>query len=361
MGISLVLCSQNLSGFDVRPNLGNFLNRLVLRMDQRDSVGFLSDDNPAAAALPGRGAAIMNTGSGLRKHNREFQVSWISDDEIPGIIATLNKEVEIRKLSLPVPVVRDRKRVADPLKDIETFALLSGQVLTPLEEPLAIRIGEADRIGAPAANFFLRRRSGGNVLLVGGKDSTVADILLQSLKQLAAQTEGRASIAIVDFMKLELPQVCREAGACHRTLEGMEKLTEELTLELARRRATKEPAEPMIIFLLDPYEELGLRKVGFTPSGPIKAFQKILEDGPKHGLHCFVFSSLYQNIAEVLEFPRQKMMFETRMALFGVDSLKVLEECGTVAAPESPSSAVLQYLAVGARPVSCVLYASGEM
>jgi len=179
-GVHVVLGSQTLAGAYslARSTLGQMGVRIALQCSEADAHLILDDDNDGARLLTRPGEAIYNDAGGLSEGNSPFQTAWLSDSVRDGQLRRMGKKLTPEALgksaTLPLPVVFEGN--APARLDVSMSALVSATSKSSADAavPRAI-IGDAVSI-APPVFAVLRKRSGGNVLMVGAMAETALGI-----------------------------------------------------------------------------------------------------------------------------------------------------------------------------------------
>ncbi|MDX2117051.1 MAG: FtsK/SpoIIIE domain-containing protein [Planctomycetota bacterium] len=195
-GVHVVLGSQTLAGAYslARSTLGQMGVRIALQCSEADAHLILDDDNDGARLLTRPGEAIYNDAGGLSEGNSPFQTAWLSDAVRDGQLRRMADRLTPDKLgksaSIPPPVVFEGN--APARLDVSLAALSSA--FADVTTPRAI-IGDAVSI-APPVFATLRKRSGGNVLVVGAQAEAALGIAGAMCVSLACTPE--LGITLID-------------------------------------------------------------------------------------------------------------------------------------------------------------------
>ena len=343
-GMHVLLGSQTLGGAYslARTTIGQMAVRIALQCSETDAHLILSEDNTAARLLTRPGEAIYNDANGMVEGNNPFQIAWLDDDERDGFLAALRALADQRGQHGPEPIVFEGNIPADPSRNAALNAIVesaaasraddlgektSGAVTASQQVP-QVWLGDAVAITGPIAVTFARR-SGANLLIVGGDPAAALGILGTSLVALAAQTrlptqshtaEGESPAVTPQFYLLsgETTLAGSSGGRWSRFLnilpdqvsmtgpETAAVILGSLAGEVSRRRQEPGVAPPVFLFIDDLSRFRDLRKsdddFGFGGSSrdkgqtPGQAFVEILREGPAVGVFVIVWCDTYNNV-----------------------------------------------------------------
>jgi len=336
-GIHVLLGSQTLAGAYTlaRSTLGQMAVRIALQCSESDAHLILSEDNSAARLLSRAGEAIYNDSNGLIEGNHPFQVVWLGDDRREQYLEQVQALSHDWRGTVQPQVVFEGNMPADPQRNAELVALLSGPRPEQWLETPQIWLGEAVAIKGPTSITF-RRQSGANLLIVGQNDDAALGLAATSLAALSAQSpaasERRTRFWVFDGSPAGSPLAAALARLPSLTpdpvqIVGWRELAasvNEIAVELDRRQQTPdEHFPPMFVIVFGLQKLRDLRRAeddfGFSrgsadkPPDPGKQFSTILRDGPALGIHTIVWCDSLNNLNRAWD--RQTLReFEMRVA-----------------------------------------------
>lgn len=348
-GMQVLLGSQTLGGAYslARTTIGQMAVRIALQCSETDAHLILSEDNTAARLLTRPGEAIYNDANGMVEGNNPFQIAWLDDDQRDGFLAAVRNLSDQRGKTWPEAIVFEGNIPADPSRNAALNALIDSAateqaggpdttttgkqnvtVKSTTSQPLQLWLGDAVAITGPIAVTF-SRRSGANLLIVGGDPPAALGILGTSLVTLAAQqalppNEPSATIPRLVLFSGEPTAAVDERGRWSRFLNilpnqisasGQISVTGpdssagvlgSIAAEVSRRRQEPAPGPAVFVLIDDLSRFRDLRKsdddFGFGGSsrdkGPTagQAFVEILREGPAVGVFVIVWCDSYNNV-----------------------------------------------------------------
>jgi S-DNA-T family DNA segregation ATPase FtsK/SpoIIIE len=309
-GVHVVLGSQTLGGAYslARSTLGQMVVRIALQSNEADAYLIMDENNSAPRLLSRPGEGIYNDASGRIEANSPFQVVWLDDKERRQALAVVRSVAEqnsVRKR----PILFEGNHPAD-LRDneeLESLVRSSGEI----ESPPRVWLGLPNEIKGPT-EVLLDRRSGRNLLIVGQQDDSTRALLAAAMLSLAADPRlkdarfiylegGVPDQRVLGTVAAVIPQATHapKAGELDATLR-------ELRAELERREAgEKGSATFLFIHNLSSFKNLRAED-DFSLSYEDKKesaaddFQKVLADGPVHGLHVLAHIDSFNNVSRFL-------------------------------------------------------------
>ena len=361
-GIHVLLGSQTLGGAYslARTTIGQMAVRIALQCSETDAHLILSENNTAARLLTRPGEALYNDANGLLEGNHPFQVAWLDDDQRDGYLARIQQFALDRCQTIREPIVFEGNIPADPrrngrLQELISAAVEKGGAVSASNSPYHAWLGDAVAITGPT-QVLVQRRSGSNLLVVGGDEAAARGMLQTAFIALALRREfERGSshlevdenasstedstppgVWIIHNQSAENSNIetvtpwrrlidlvgptCQEFGP-----SATAKALQAVHAELSRRRPspalTAWPACFLIIDDLSRYRDLRKSEddFGFGSSrekgiSPGEMLAEVLREGPPFGVHVVVWCDSYNNLERW--FSRQTVReFEMRVVL----------------------------------------------
>jgi hypothetical protein len=363
-GIHVILGSQTLAGaFSIaRSTIGQMAVRIALQCSEGDAYLIMGEDNTAPRLLSRPGEAIYNDQSGMIEGNSPFQVVWLSEEQRDDALQLIAAKAASTTAQLPPKaIVFEGNIPGDVAANPLLAAILDRSALPPAEPRLWL--GDPISIKDPTA-AVLRRRSGGNVLIIGQNEDSALAMLATSALSLAAHhaalaqeagpdpadapdstapdstAAAPATLVILDSgdehgertpVFQRLAHVANpESALCTRVATPRETATVlgEFARELARREAAaagdsstgRAPgAAPMYLFIHALHKFRDLRRGdefdfgrGDTPETPAQQFARLLREGPSLHMHVVAWCDTAANLERSVE-RRTMREFETRV------------------------------------------------
>jgi energy-coupling factor transporter ATP-binding protein EcfA2 len=309
-GMHLVMGSQTLGGaFSIaRSTIGQMAVRIALQSSEQDSYLIMSEDNTAPRLLTRPGEAIYNDQSGAVEGNSPFQIVWLREEERDRELQRINALAASRGISNPPPIIFEGNVPAHVEGESHRWMTTSGERKD--REPL-MWLGDAVSIKDPTA-ARMRRRSGGNVLIVGNDQESSEVIQLVGMLSLFKQN------AAAKFRVIDVPHFSSDRGVVWEAIrdsgissdsfqidEVPERILAEASAELAMREAdpgTLRP--PMFVFINGIHRFRDLRKsddFDFSsdpnkPEKPSETLARILKEGAPFGVHVVAWCDGVNNL-----------------------------------------------------------------
>ena len=327
-GIHCILGSQTLGGAYTlaRTTIGQMVIRIALQCNEADAYLIMDENNPAPRLLSRPGEGIYNDQAGMSEGNSPFQAVWIDDTVRDGRLEVV-REMADQKFAqrYPGPIVFEGNAPADARENHLLRALLA----TPAPQPAALArvwLGAPNSIKGPTEAVF-QKRSGSNLLVVGQRDEPVLAMLSLSLLALATQfPRGSAKFVLIESTAPESPErsyLERVIKALPHNVtlarggdmaEALKTLADDLK---ARTDDEHAPAPTTFLFIhglqnfkkLKQDDDFGFSS-GDDGANPATLLQKIISEGPAHGIHLFATVDTYNNVNRFLG---RKMLSEFEM------------------------------------------------
>jgi DNA segregation ATPase FtsK/SpoIIIE, S-DNA-T family len=318
-GIHVLLGSQTLGGAYTlaRTTMGQMVIRIALQCNEADAYLIMDESNPAPRLLSRPGEGIYNDMAGSIEGNSPFQAVWLSDEERDARLREVRARADATGANYPGPIVFEGNAPADVRDNDALRALLASKAQR--ERPVVARIwlGAPNSIKGPTEAAFTRR-SGNNLLLVGQRDEAILAIL--SLGAVALRQQYPADAVRVIYVESLVPgsperryldQVVRTkgAGTTLASAADLPRVIGELAEDLQKRNeadATSAPETFLIVHGLQNFKKLRQEdefaySMDDDKGANVAAqLQKLINDGPSHGIHVIASVDTYNNVNRFL-------------------------------------------------------------
>ncbi len=322
-GMHVVLASQTLGGSYSLPRttLAQMAVRIALQCEGSDAMLILSEDNLAAERLRHAGQAVYNDASGRVEGNVPFQVAYVSQQAQVERFAMLPQSAPFTDESV---ISLGRQVVFDGHKPAVWNDRSCEQALSQLEsrDPTVIDgiLGDSLSI-EPAVSLRLTRQSGRNVLMVGTEDRNAADVLkvwLASANWNALRLGRHApALYMIDGSRADdryanqIRSFVSNLSPSARTGEPRDAtsiIAEVHEVMQQRSESGAESSTPIGLVLwqlsrirdLRRSEEFGWGGESDNAPKADAQLQQILSDGPRVGIHTFVWIDNWTSIGRWL-------------------------------------------------------------
>lgn len=329
-GFNLVLATQSLSGVD---NFGESTKacmglRVCLRMSESEASRFLHYDNMAPSHFTLAGQAIYNDKEGRRESNTEFQVGYLNTAELEGVCSTLQKR---EKTLFGKKIVSDRVHFSGDMP-----ASMDGYPAIDQTSGLSAWVGAAIAIHAPAVKLHLPNLDGGNVIIIAGNSECLRTLCFNTAKQF--RDSKKAQVWVLDALPNSQEIWTQLTGASlsliTSTLEGQDVIAKWQD-ELQRRAGAAEQmeCEPWLLYLIEAHaSRLFPSNSSGEPSENATTLQKLLLEGPRHGMHLIVGGTRLVRMEKALgnygKFDMQA--FGSRIAMRSEDGAALFDDLQTL-------------------------------
>ena len=318
-GIHALLGSQTLGGAYTlaRTTIGQMVIRIALQCNEADAYLIMDENNPAPRLLSRPGEGIYNDMAGMIEANSPFQTVWLGDGERDVRLERVRALAD-EKLNgnYPGPIVFEGNAPADVRENLPLRSLLDAP---PVQPPSLARVwlGAPNSIKGPTEAVF-QKRSGNNLLVVGQRDEPVLAIVSVALVSLAAQFP-RGTVRFVlfesmapgsaerEFLERVIKAVPHEVtlakpGDLSEVMNGLANDLKE------RTESERVEASTTFVFIHGLQNFKKFRQdddFAFTTddSGGANAaaqLQKLISEGPSHGVHVFATVDTYNNVNRYL-------------------------------------------------------------
>jgi DNA segregation ATPase FtsK/SpoIIIE, S-DNA-T family len=295
-GIHVLLGSQTLGGAYTiaRSTMGQMVVRIALQCNEADAYLIMDESNPAPRLLSRPGEGIYNDMAGANEGNSPFQTVWLSEEERE---ASLRRARELSGDKYPGPIVFEGNAPADIRENLLLRSLLKAESIKPAAAT-RIWLGAPNSIKGPTEAVF-QNRSGNNLLIVGQREETTVTMMGLALVALAAQhPPGSARFVVFESAAAESAERAFLERIPGITLAKPADLQQVLS-ELAGSDA------PAYLFIqgLQNFKKLRMEDEFSTSTdedSPAALLQKIMTDGPSHGVHVIASVDNYNNVVRFL-------------------------------------------------------------
>ena len=315
-GIHCLLGSQTLGGAYTlaRTTIGQMVIRIALQCNEADAYLIMDENNPAPRLLSRPGEGIYNDMAGMSEGNSPFQAVWIGDEERDVWLEKVRARADENNGKFPGPVVFEGNAPADLRENPVLRNLLEAKSVVP--SPTArMWLGAPNSIKGPTEAVF-QKRSGSNLLIVGQREEAVLAMIASGLISLSAQfPRGGARFIVFEstapgsseraFLERVVRAVPHEIILAKPGELGdlLGKLSEDLQQRTGDEHA---PATETFLFL---HGMQNLKKLkqdddfGFSTdegANPATQLQKLINEGPSHGIHVIATLDTYNNVNRFL-------------------------------------------------------------
>ncbi len=297
-----------------RTTLGQMVIRIALQCNEADAYLIMDENNPAPRLLSRPGEGIYNDMAGLVEANSPFQTVWLPDDERDACLDRVRALADAEAAAHPGPIVFEGNAPADVRENSFLRDQLAATEISPAAQA-HFWLGAPNAIKSPTEAVF-RRQSGNNLLIVGQREEATLAILSIGLISLAAQfPRGRARFVILEntapgSTERTLLETAARA-APHEILLGkageLPQLIQGLSDSLQARAEDDQGVPEMFLVVhglqnfkkLRPEDEFNFASDEGAPS-PASQFQKLIGEGPSHGIHVIATVDTYNNVNRFL-------------------------------------------------------------
>jgi hypothetical protein len=315
-GIHCLLGSQTLGGAYTlaRTTIGQMVIRIALQCNEADAYLIMDENNPAPRLLSRPGEGIYNDMAGMVEANSPFQAVWIDDRErdkrLEKVRALANDKFDGR---YPGPIVFEGNAPADARENPELRARLEAE---PAEPPALARVwlGAPNSIKGPTEAVF-QKRSGSNLLMVGQREEPVLAMVSVALLSLAAQFPRDAARFIVFE---STPPGSPERDLLERTVKAiphditlakpgdLADVINRLAEDLKQRTEDEHAPAPAVFLFIHGLQNFKKFRqddefaFSSDEANPAVQLQKLISEGPSHGIHVFAAVDTYNNVNRYL-------------------------------------------------------------
>jgi S-DNA-T family DNA segregation ATPase FtsK/SpoIIIE len=315
-GIHVLLGSQTLGGAYTlaRTTIGQMVIRIALQCNEADAYLIMDENNPAPRLLSRPGEGIYNDMAGMVEGNSPFQAVWIGDDERDEHLRHVRRLADAKNgAAHPGPIVFEGNAPADAHDNIMLRELLA----SPRREPVSsarVWLGAPNSIKGPTEAVF-QKRSGSNLLIVGQRDEATLAMLSIAFLSLSAQfPKGTVRFVVFESTAPNSPERAfleKVVGAIpHETIlakggdlgDVVNRLADDLKQRSDDEHAPA-PATFLVIHGLQNFKKFRQDDdFGFSgeEANPAAQLQKLIAEGPSHGIHVLATIDTYNNVNRFL-------------------------------------------------------------
>ena len=313
-GIHCVLGSQTLGGAYTlaRTTIGQMVIRVALQCNEADAYLIMDENNAAPRLLTRPGEGIYNDMAGASEGNSPFQAVWISDEERDAQLERVRRVADERGGKFATPIVFEGNAPADVRDNPVLAQLLANK--SAAAGPARIWLGAPNSIKGPTEVSF-QNRSGNNLLVVGQREEPVLAMLGVSLIALAAQLPDAKLIVFESTAPgsserafLERVTSSISSGVTLAKPSELVATLNSLADDLQQRIDKEDtPAPATFLFLhgLQNFKKLKQDDEFAFSSGdegptPSAQLQKLITEGPAHGVHVVATLDTFNNVNRFL-------------------------------------------------------------
>ncbi len=323
-GVNLILSTQSLAGININQILSHMGLRIALKLNtQRDCDQLLGFNNHEPFGFTRKGQAIYNSRSGLVEGNQPMQVAYIEDKDIDQLTRRLRTH-------------SDETQGKSPFKQFIYDGSLRPQCLsnpkylndTVNKNVASIFIGESLALQEEHIYFKFRKQNESNVLIVGQDIESAVSIFKHAFAQVYRQSPQESQFFLFNKLNVDSEFYPMVEEMEHLQVEPMDKKIEQhieqIHGEMMERIDGKESQTRIILGFFDINNIRSLRKKGMMPSPLTTKLNEILADGPGVNIHTMVYAYSYQSLNNTLDTMKSIHDFDTRIALKGGESHRIL-------------------------------------
>lgn len=339
-GINLILATQTLSDVAINSSTLNQLGlRIAMKMSENDCMRLLSFNNDLPKTFDRPGQALYNAKQGQKDGNIEFQVAYMSNDNvlsrIESVIELKNKRKEIETDFKRY--LFDGSAIANIHENLILNKNINNNTFTVNDNFCSLYIGEPAFIQEEHIKFKIRKQQESNVLISGDSFKAAIGVIYYSFFQLIKQSSAQSKFYIFDTFDIDsgyagsFENLKQESDniKIYSKSKPLENLITELSEELAKRFEDEGSPGRIVVALLNIHKFKDLRKDENAfdyPENTTKLF-KLIKDGPDYGIHFFIHGLNYNGLMTLLEQKHLKE-FENVIILKGEDPEKHTDSYG---------------------------------
>jgi hypothetical protein len=330
-GISIILCTQDLSGVNFGDADSKITYRFALNLLEMDSKRVIR--NNAAMSLTRKGQTIMNnTANGNEQMNVEFQCAFTPRylEHTNWLAAGYKKNFG----ELPIKYICESGTDADITDNIALCQNIENESFTINHNYCDVFVGKPDLLRDSHTRIRYRRQQNSNTLMIGEDFGTAINTIATSLIQLQKQSATSSKLYVID---------CFNAGdefqgalngladyAPDNFVLGNAQVIDTIAEELEKRKQANSAGtfteERIVLAVLNIQNCYDLKPQGGgmmpMPSPAATKLAKILNDGAPLGIHCIIHSLNYNSLVGNGNIFDSKVMnnFENKIFLKGADT-----------------------------------------
>jgi hypothetical protein len=330
-GISIILCTQDLSGVNFGDADSKITYRFALNLLEMDSKRVIR--NNAAMSLTRKGQTIMNnTANGNEQMNVEFQCAFT-----PRYLEHTNWLAENYKKSfgkLPIHYICESGTSADIANNTTLSPMFAKDNFLVNHNYCDVYVGKPDLLRDSHTRIRYRRQQNSNTLMIGEDFGTVINTIATSLIQLQKQSAANSKFYVMDCFNAgdEFQGALNNLAdyAPHNFVIGNAQMIDTIADELEKRKQANATGtfieERIVLAILNTQNCYDLKPQGGgmmpMPSAAATKLAKILNEGAPLGIHCIVHSLNYSSLVGNGNIFDSKTMnnFENKVFLKGADT-----------------------------------------
>ncbi len=315
-GINMILSTQGLGDLSVGHALDEFGLRISMRLNSEDECRrILGSDNAAPRTLTKKGESVYCPG-GNYKDNVIYQVAYLNDEKIKGIISKLKSKYESSDTNGFSRYIFDGQEPADinTNADIQDFVPTNGKIKVYVGTPFALNDSHSC--------YSLQRENGYNILIVGQDQETATSVIFHSMEQIIKQSSDESRFVICDKTNEESPLFgkYKELQEKFSNLkvssedEDIERRIEQMCVELDRRKTQKGNCARLVLAFHNLYNFRPVRILrGDRMTSICTKLMELVSDGPEYGIHVIAYIDTMQHYERI--FDNRDFLFEWRIGM----------------------------------------------
>ena len=304
-GISIILCTQDLSGVNFGDADSKITYRFALNLLEMDSKWVIR--NSAAMSLTRKGQTIMNnTANGNEQMNIEFQCAFTPQylEHTNWLAANYKKSSS----ESPIKYICESGTDADIADNIALLSMLAKDNFTINHRQCDVYVGKPDLLRDSHTRIRYRRQQNSNTLMIGEDFGTAINTIVVSLIQLQKQSAVNSKFYVMDCFNVgdEFQGALNGLAdyAPDNFVLGNAQMIDTIADELEKRKqadATEILIEERIVLtVLNTQNCYDLKPKGSgysaIPSEAAGKLIKILNEGAQLGIHCIIHSLSYSSM-----------------------------------------------------------------
>jgi hypothetical protein len=330
-GISIILCTQDLSGVNFGDADSKITYRFALNLLEMDSKRVIR--NNAAMSLTRKGQTIMNnTANGNEQMNVEFQCAFTPRylEHVTWLASGYKKSFG----ELPMRYICESGTDANIADNIALLSSLAKESFTVNHNYCDVYVGKPDLLRDSHTRIRYRRQQNSNTLLIGEDFKTAIQTIAISLIQLQKQSHENSQFYLMDCFNVgdEFQGTLNglsdyssnfTIGNAQSIVDCVNSLAEELEQRKQNTRQFTEERIVLAVLNIQNCYELKPQGAGMMPmpSATATKLAKILNEGAPLGIHCIIHSLNYASLVGNGNIFDSKVMnnFENKIFLKGAD------------------------------------------
>ncbi|WP_299826000.1 FtsK/SpoIIIE domain-containing protein [uncultured Pontibacter sp.] len=332
-GINLLLSSQTLADVEVSTSTkSNIGLRIALKLNESDCDRILHYENTLPSTFSRAGQAVYNDRNGLKVGNTEFQVAYLSNDELKEKVTRIADEYAKVGSSAVEKFVYDGTINATVNDNLALSEAIGNDAFVPNDVISDIYIGEPSYLSKQSVKVRIKREPQSNVLVLGQDSASVVSIFYNSFYQLIKQSSPESEFYLFDLFNIDSGFKGQLDGLkdlgdvkLFSRSRNIEEVVERVYEELQKRISDDDEGSKRIcIGITNAQSARELRKADWDVPQVTQQLIKLMKDGPDFGIHIFMHYYSYASFREIFD-TNVINEFENIIALKGDDSTEVFD------------------------------------